>query len=318
MDPTELRQRKQAVIDRYGPWTDHNIHLGGDLYTLESRPVTPKWRRILQVVSDLAGQPLDRLRILDLACLEGQYAIEFARHGATAVGIEGREGNVAKARFAKDALGLDNLEFYQDDVRNLSAAKYGHFDVVLCLGLLYHLDSPGVFELTKQIGQVCRRLTVIDTYISLADKEQYTFEGRTYWGRGYFEHDADSSLDDRLKNAWASLDNPSSVWLTRASLLNLLNHVGFTSAYECHNPAEANKFKDRITLVGVKGTPQELLNVPGRAAEIPLDWPEKACADVHALNQRFGDVSGRVSRAIPKSLKRPARRLLQRLGVGGL
>jgi hypothetical protein len=99
--------------------------------------------------------------------------------------------------------------------------------------------------------------------------------------------------------------------------LNLLNHVGFTSVYECHNPAEANKFRDRITLVAVKGEPRELLNVPGRTAAIPLDWPEKARAEVHVINQRFGDVSGRVSRAIPKSLKRPARRLLQRLGVGG-
>jgi 2-polyprenyl-3-methyl-5-hydroxy-6-metoxy-1,4-benzoquinol methylase len=128
MDLSELKTRKQALIDRYGPWTDHNIHLGGDVYTFESRPLTPKWRRILQIVADLAGQPLDRLRIVDLACLEGQYAIEFARHGATAIGIEGRESNIAKARFAKEALGLDNLEFRQDDVRNLSAAKYGHFD----------------------------------------------------------------------------------------------------------------------------------------------------------------------------------------------
>src|SRR6185312_10010629 len=105
--------------------------------------------------------------ILDLACLEGQYALEFARQGAQSVGIEGRAENLEKARFAQRALQLDNVELHQDDVRNLSVAKYGHFDVVLCLGILYHLDAPDVFDFVERIASVCTGFAIFDTYISV-------------------------------------------------------------------------------------------------------------------------------------------------------
>src|SRR3989442_14143808 len=99
--------------------------------------------------SDITNKPLDSLRVLDLACLEGLYGKEFARHGAAVFGKEGRKANIEKARFAKDALALENIRFVQDNVRNLSVQKYGYFDVVLCLGILYHLHVPDVFHFRR-------------------------------------------------------------------------------------------------------------------------------------------------------------------------
>jgi 2-polyprenyl-3-methyl-5-hydroxy-6-metoxy-1,4-benzoquinol methylase len=45
-------------------------------------------------------------------------------------------------RLAKEALELENLEVRLEDVRALDPQRHGAFDVVLCLGLLYHLDAP--------------------------------------------------------------------------------------------------------------------------------------------------------------------------------
>ena len=45
----------------------------------------------------------------------------------------------------------------QDDVRNLSVEKHGEFDVVLCLGNLYHLGAPDVFSFAARLSEVCRR-----------------------------------------------------------------------------------------------------------------------------------------------------------------
>src|SRR5438309_10055658 len=93
LDRTVFETKKRAIIDRFGPWVANNIHLADDLYTIGKRIEGDeiKLRRVLQVVADATRRPLDTLRVLDLACLEGLYAIEFARHGATVVGIEGRE-----------------------------------------------------------------------------------------------------------------------------------------------------------------------------------------------------------------------------------
>ena len=47
-------------------------------------PPAADWRlrRIVQVAADLLGKPLSQARVLDLACLEGHYGIEFAMQGA--------------------------------------------------------------------------------------------------------------------------------------------------------------------------------------------------------------------------------------------
>lgn len=269
MDVELIESRKRRIVERFGPWSAHNIFLEGDVYTINKGIAGDevKLRRILQNVSDLSRRPLDSLRVLDLACLEGLYAVEFARHGAKVVGIEGREANLAKARFAKEVLALENLEFVQDDVRNLSKAKYGQFDVVLCLGILYHLDAPDVLAFLEQVADVCRDFALIDTHVSLVPEKSFLHRGRKYWGRAYQEHAAGSPPQERTGRLWASLDNPESFWLTRPSLYNALSHAGFTTVYECHMPPESEKPLDRVTLLAMRGQRQELFCSPILSAQ---------------------------------------------------
>lgn len=259
MDIETIRQKKQEIIDRFGAWTNHNIRLKDDLYTIGSHLVGSevKVRRFLQAIADLMGRSFSELRVLDLACLEGLYGIELALQGSQVVGIEGREENLEKARFTKSVLGLDNIEFVRDDVRNLSPEKYGQFDVVLCLGIFYHLDAPDVFEFAQNIEKVCARLAIFDTHVSRTQEQSYTYQNREYWGRNYTE-------DETL---WASIGNSTSVWLTRPSLYNLLVDVGFSSVYEGHMPIipkyEQMRFReeaDRSTFIALKNQPVRLLS----------------------------------------------------------
>jgi hypothetical protein len=252
MNLESLENKKRIVVERFGPWTASNIHLEDHFYTIGERIQGDevKLRRILQVVSDTTRRPLNSLRVLDLACHEGIYAIEFARHGASVLGIEGREAHIEKARFVKDTLSLTNLEIVQDDVRNLSKDKYGYFDVVLCLGILYHLDVPDVFRFIESLGDVCQNVLVIDTRIAFGPTLSYVHNGTKYWGHRINEGHASSDTPaDKIKRYWASLDNLTSFHLSRTSLYCMLSRLGFTSVYECFIPAEPAKPIDRITLV---------------------------------------------------------------------
>ena len=109
MNSEAIRRERAEIIARFGEWTAHNFQLVGDIYTIDNRITGDEFRlrRVMQIIADLADRPLNRLRIVDLACLEGMYSVELARHGATVVAIEGRRANLEKVRFAKKALGLE-------------------------------------------------------------------------------------------------------------------------------------------------------------------------------------------------------------------
>ncbi|UCH10810.1 MAG: class I SAM-dependent methyltransferase [Fidelibacterota bacterium] len=254
MDPEAILARKKQLESQYGPWSTP-VYLGQGIVTSDEpdKSMGTRTRKIVQIVKDIARRPLEELRILDLASLEGQYSLEFADRGAQVVGIEGREANVIKARFAQEVLELDNVIFHADDVRNLSVEKYGTFDIVLCLGIHYHLDVPDVFTFLEQVAAVCLDFAVIDTHINLETAEEVEYQGLRYQGRHVLEHRAGTSPERRQANIWASLDNPHSFWFNLNSLLQLASQVGFSSIYECHIPIWQNMTKDRIVLLAMKG-----------------------------------------------------------------
>lgn len=284
MEIEAIATKRQQIIDRFGEWTNHNIQLDDNFYTIGDRITGSevKVRRILQAIADVVDRPLESLRVLDLACLEGLYGIELALHGAEVVAIEGREANIEKARFAKDTLALDNLQLYQDDVRNLCREKYGSFDVVLCLGLLYHLDEPDIFLFMENMADVCQKLLVLDTHVSMVAEKCCVYKQQKYWGRSYVEHSPDTTTEEKNKMLWASLDNLNSFWFTRSSLYNILSDVGFTSVYECHNPAvmkyeimRQKKESDRNTFLAIKGQNQKIFSSQIADEMPPQRWLEK-------------------------------------------
>jgi SAM-dependent methyltransferase len=282
----ELERRHAEIVATYGEWT-HDIPLAHGFWTRgnEGAPQT-RVRRVLQAIDDLAAVPLGACRVLDLACLEGQYAIECALRGASVLGIEAREASLAKANFAKEALGLSRLEFVRDDVRNLSVEKYGEFDVIICSGILYHLDTPDVFHLIQRTYEMARRLVVIDTHVSLKPNVAVEFRGSTYHGERLREKYATpdgaasaSSGPPSTKELWAGVGNEASFTFSRPSLLNALAAAGFPSVYECLNPPHLGRrgleHVNRCTFAAVKGREVELLTSPA-ANGFREDWPEGA------------------------------------------
>jgi tRNA (mo5U34)-methyltransferase len=129
----------QRRISELGPWF-HNINLGGVQtapgHFLGDYP-SVKWQHFKQAVPlDLTG-----MTVLDIGCNGGFYSIEMKRRGATrVVGIDSDPDYLAQARFAAEISNVD-IEFAQLDVYNV--AQLGEkFDLVLFMGVLYHLRHP--------------------------------------------------------------------------------------------------------------------------------------------------------------------------------
>jgi tRNA (mo5U34)-methyltransferase len=131
----EIRARVEAL----GPWF-HNLDLDGvrtaPTHFLGDYPAV-KWHRFAGAISpNLAGRS-----VLDIGCNAGFYSIEMKRRGAARVlGIDIQDDYLAQARFAAEVKGLA-IEFRRLSVYDVGALGE-RFDIVLFLGLLYHLRHP--------------------------------------------------------------------------------------------------------------------------------------------------------------------------------
>jgi len=96
-----------------------------------------KWRKFAHAIpSDLHGRT-----VLDIGCNAGFYSMEMKRRGADRVlGIDHDPAYLAQARFAAEVNGLD-IEFRELDVYSIEQLRE-RFDLVLFMGVLYHLRHP--------------------------------------------------------------------------------------------------------------------------------------------------------------------------------
>jgi tRNA (mo5U34)-methyltransferase len=133
--PDEIRRRAEAL----GPWF-HNIELGGVVtapdHFLGDYPAV-KWRKFADSLpADLTGRS-----VLDIGCNGGFYSIQMKRRGAAQVlGIDSDREYLEQARFAAAVADLD-IAFEQLSVYDVGSLGR-RFDIVLFMGVLYHLRHP--------------------------------------------------------------------------------------------------------------------------------------------------------------------------------
>jgi len=219
-------------------------------------------RRVMQITSDLTKMPLEQLRILDLACGEGVFAIEAALRGNKVIAVDARNERIDGGARAARRLGFSNLEFEQNDLRKVNNQSHGQFDVIFFLGILNHLDAQDVFPVLRNIYEMCRQFVVIETFISLQKLDEVEHDGHVYKGMKVREHSDTDPEAVRRSRLLSSFDNTWSFHFTRESLIRLLNDTGFSSVYACDAPLSPLMRQNRITLVAMKGTPVRLSSYP--------------------------------------------------------
>jgi SAM-dependent methyltransferase len=276
VSPAELRERVREVTATGRQWS-RQTYLRDGVYTVGDRPFATDFRLrwLLQLASDVFGGELAGLRVLDLGCEEGHFAVEFARQGAEVVAVDVREEHLQRARFLAEASGVaSRLQTLRADARELGSADLGEFDLVLSLGLHYHLDAPGLFDFFEQLARLSRRALILYGNFSLDDRETRSHCGRSYHGRSVFEHAEATPEAERRRLGLASPDNPRSFWLTKPSLINLVADSGFTSVCEQLFPRGETWHADRVTLLAIKGDEPEVKGMPGARGAPRPRWPE--------------------------------------------
>jgi SAM-dependent methyltransferase len=309
MDRVEMLEQYQTLKRQYGAWS-YDIPLPYDLWTGGNQNIPhTRLKRIVQIVCDTVNKPLSECRILDLGCLEGLFPIEFAQRGAETIGVDVREASIKKATFCKEALQLNKLEFRLDDARHISKETYGMFDAIICSGLLYHITAPEAIDLISKMYSMTHKLVVIDTHIALKPEKLYKTGDLEYWGKIFHEHDKKDKQDLKSIRNWSSWDNNESFWFTRPSLINLIGKAGFTSVYECFNPAHLNfgkpgiEWNDRCTFVALKGEPCKLTTSPS-VNELHESWPEESLSYCAVKSKPSKPFRKKVKSKLEKILKR--------------
>jgi SAM-dependent methyltransferase len=109
----------------------------------------------------LLGELKDKLRLrtaIDVGCGLGYFSKLLGDLGLDVTGVDGRPENVEEARRR-----VPHARFQIMNVEDPSVCGLGPFDLVLCLGLLYHLENP--FLAIRNMQKLAPDLLIVESVI---------------------------------------------------------------------------------------------------------------------------------------------------------
>jgi SAM-dependent methyltransferase len=204
----------------------------------------------------LFGGSLEGKRLLDLGCNAGFWSLCAAQAGCDYVlGIDGRKMHVDQANFVFEAkeVETDRYDFFLGDLFETDLRQFGTFDVVLCLGLIYHVSKH--VELMEKISEVNNDVLVIDTTLSVANgsflelRREDTKGFRTAVDRGLVMHPTKQAVRDLVEEFGYSVSVLEPLFRNEKGELEWMGRgyrTGRRKAFVCakktdlsHLPAEA-------------------------------------------------------------------------------
>jgi tRNA (mo5U34)-methyltransferase len=217
LTPEDIRKRVREL----GEWF-HNLNLDGVQtapdHFLGDYP-SVKWRTFAgSIPADLRGRT-----VLDVGCNGGFYSIEMKRRGAErVVAIDSDPRYLAQARFAADVAGLQ-IEFRQMSVYDLPSLGQT-FDLVLFMGVLYHLRHP-LLALDILHEHVCGDMLVFQSMLRGSADTHNVKPDYHFWQTSQFD---DESYPRMYFVEHKYSGDPTNWWIpNRACAEGMLRSAGF-------------------------------------------------------------------------------------------
>lgn len=218
LSPVQIEERVRSL----GRWF-HNIDLRGIKtapdHFLGDYP-NIKWQHFAHAIpADLSGKS-----VLDVGCNAGFYSIEMKKRGAArVVGIDSDEVYLEQGRFAAGVSGYGDIEFRRMDVYDVG--KLGEqFDVVIFMGVLYHLRHP-LLALDILHDTVVKDVMVFQSMQRGSSNVAGVADDYPFWDRSVFEREG-YPLMYFVEKKYA--EDPTNWWIpNRACVEAMLRSSGF-------------------------------------------------------------------------------------------
>jgi len=156
----------------------------------------------------------------DVGCGVGYFSGFLEELGFDVVGFDGRLENVeeAKRRYPK-------IEFRLENVEEPAILQRGSFDLVLCLGLLYHLESP--LRALRNLAAMANQLLLIESYATPQKETAFYLREE--------QHVEDQSL------------TALALYPSESSLIKICYKIGFSSVSRFVPLPDHEDFRDRAS-----------------------------------------------------------------------
>ncbi len=155
VNTTLSRDEIEARIRSFPHWY-HRIEVAPGILTPGIND-SQTYAGLFHFPEDCAG-----MRVLDLGTRDGFFAFEFERRGAEVLAVDYFPADQTGFAVAAELLG-SKVTHQQANIYDISPERHGTFDIVLILGLLYHLPDPMLaLDICRR---VCRERLYLETQV---------------------------------------------------------------------------------------------------------------------------------------------------------
>jgi len=184
------RAQRQRRVDAI-PWWYHSIDVGDGIVTPGEGGGTPWMLDRIGLPADLTGK-----RVLDVGAWDGFFSFAAEERGAQVLATDhfvwNEPGEAGMQGFlTAHELRASKVEYLGIDVTQITEERIGRFDVVLFLGVLYHLKNP--MDALDRLAAITDELLIVESEV--------TFVGEPHTPLARFYETAELAED--ATNWWA-------------------------------------------------------------------------------------------------------------------